>query len=41
MDKEDLKYVNAGILGCSESELTEGNILKEDYNFKSDYDNFA
>ena len=23
MDKEDLKYVNTGILGCSESELTE------------------
>ena len=23
MDKEDLKYIEAGILGCSESELTE------------------
>ena len=31
MDKEDLKYVNAGILGCSESELTE-ELIYEDFN---------
>lgn len=31
MDKEDLKYIEAGILGCSESELTE-DLIEEDFN---------